>query len=186
LCLLGTSNKSHHGHLLSREETSTVESNSMFLQRPRLVLFSGMTDKEVEEIVRRFTMHVDKRLSKNKNRLKKNVRAYMEIQDEAVTEELTAAGKLTDEHICSLCSPLKSHESTQFRSVLSRFLHEENDIDDMQNEIVSMLKEELSGVGLKKKRAIDGTGKKKIRGMTEFDYEALMEEEWHMTGQGCV
>ena len=69
------------------------------------------------------------RLSKNKNRLKKNVREYMEMQDEVIMEELTESGKLTDDYIASLVPVRKQHESTQFVSVLSIGLHEEDDID---------------------------------------------------------
>jgi hypothetical protein len=194
LCLLsasGSSSSSGSGsgghnsqHILSRDDDSTVESNHLFLKRPRLVLFSGMTDAAVNEIVNRFVKHVDHRLSKNKNRLKKNVRQNMEIQDEAVVAELTEAGKLTDEHVASLVPIAKTHESTQFASVTSIHLHDEQDIDEEQNEILAMIKDELSGLGLKKTRNKKG-GKKKIRGLTESDFQLLMEDqEWHLTGQG--
>ena len=192
LSLVGTSPGSsgagsgshHHGHLLSSDESSTVDSNHMFVYRPRLVLFSGMTDAKVNEIVVRFEKHVEKRLSKNKNRLKKNVRKYMELQDEAIMDELTKAGKLTDEYIASLMPPLKGHNSTQFQSVKSRALHDEKDIDMEQNEILGMIKDELVSMGIKKTRKKDGSGKKKIRGLSQNDFEMLMEDtEWHLSGQ---
>jgi hypothetical protein len=192
LSLVGTSPGSsgagsgshHHGHLLSSDESSTVDSNHMFVYRPRLVLFSGMTDAKVNEIVVRFEKHVDERLSKNKNRLKKNVRKYMELQDEAIMDELTKAGKLTDEYIASLMPPLKGHNSTQFQSVKSRALHDEKDIDMEQNEILGMIKDELVSMGIKKTRKKDGSGKKKIRGLSQNDFEMLMEDtEWHLSGQ---
>ncbi len=127
------------------------------------------------------------RLSKNKNRLKKNVREYMEMQDEVIMEELTESGKLTDDYIASLVPVRKQHESTQFVSVLSIGLHEEDDIDSEQNEILSMIKDELNSLGLKKKKKRDGSGKKRIRGLPETDFVMLMEDtEWHLSGQGYV
>jgi hypothetical protein len=185
LSLLGTSPgnyQGHHSHVLSKDDQSTVETNQMFVYRPKLVLFSGMTDDEVNEIVKRYEKEM-KKLKKNNKRLNKNVRKYMELQDEAIIEELTKSGKLTDEYISSLIPPLKSHNTTQFQSVLSRMLHDENEIDLSQNDIRTLIKEELHSIGLKKKRRKDGSGKKKLRGLTEEDYEMLMEDtEWHLAG----
>ena len=65
LCLLGTAKHVpgtvHHEHILLRDDSSTVESNHLFVKRPRLVLYSGMTDVAVNEIVERFVKHVDRR-----------------------------------------------------------------------------------------------------------------------------
>ena len=178
------SGSSGGGHLLSKDSASTVESNHMFVYRPRLVLFSGMTDAEVNAIVIKFEKHIDARLAKNKNRLKKNVRLYMEVQDEAIMEELTKAGKLTDAYISSLIPVLKVHQSTQFQSVKSMHLHEEEDIELEEKEVSGIVKDELISMGIKKTRRKDGTGKKKIRGLSANDFEMLMDDtEWHLSGQ---
>ena len=109
------------------------------------------------------------------------------MQDEVIMEELTESGKLTDDYIASLVPVRKQHESTQFVSVLSIGLHEEDDIDSEQNEILSMIKDELNSLGLKKKKKRDGSGKKRIRGLPETDFVMLMEDtEWHLSGQGYV
>ena len=130
----------------------------------------------------------DKRIGKNKKPLKRDEREMMELQDQVVVETLTEKGVWSDEHISMLVEKqgLSRHETTEFACVESHLYHTVEDIGEENLEILSLLEIELELAGLKRTRGTTkGDKKKRVRGMSKDDRDALMQgnHSWHLKGE---